>query len=154
MRTAIVGVGNLLMKDEGIGIHVAHALQRLSLPRDVEVLDCGTSIDTGFLVEEYDRLIVIDAVRGGATPGTVYRFSLDDIEQQQLPLLSVHGLGLDQAFRAAKRRESPQEVIIIGVEPGVIGWGVEPTQELRERIPAIVETVLQSIDPGGEDAGK
>ena len=152
MRTAIVGVGNLLMKDEGIGIHVAHALQKMPLPSDVEVLDCGTSIDTGFLVEEFDRLIVIDAVQGGAAPGTIYRFSLDDIEHEQLPLLSVHGLGLDQALRAAGRGECPEEIIIIGVEPGVIGWGVEPTLELRGRIPAIVETVLQSVDPGGEDA--
>ena len=153
MRTAIVGVGNLLMKDEGIGVHVAHALQQMSLPPDVEVLDCGTSIDTGFLVEAFDRLVVIDAVKGGEPPGTLYRFHLDEITQEQL-LLSAHGLGLDQALRAADRGEHPQEVIVIGIEPWEIGWGLELTPELSKKIPAIIENVLSSANPGGEDAHK
>jgi hydrogenase maturation protease len=75
-RVAILGVGNILLKDEGVGIHVIHALQDNPLLTDagVELIDGGTSPNVSYLLDGADRLIVIDAVEGGCEPGTIYRF--------------------------------------------------------------------------------
>ena len=66
MRTAIVGIGNSLMQDEGVGVHVIRALADLSLPDGVALIDAGTSSDVAFDLGGYDRVIVVDAARGGA----------------------------------------------------------------------------------------
>jgi len=152
MRTAILGVGNLLMKDEGIGVHVAQALERLPLPRNVEVIDCGTSIELAFLVDGFDKLIVIDAAQAGGKPGTIHYFSPEEIEQGQSPLLSGHELGLAQTLCASVLGSTPKEILIIGVEPSKIDWGLELSSELENRIPAIIEDILREIEPGGDDA--
>ena len=75
MTTAILGVGNLLMKDDGVGVHVARALASLDLPDDVVVIDAGTDPDVAYDVDYADRIIVIDAVLGDGPPGTIYRLS-------------------------------------------------------------------------------
>jgi len=154
MRTAILGVGNLLMKDEGIGVHVAQACARLSLPEGVEVIDGGTSIELAFLADGFDKLIVIDAVKAGGEPGTIYHFSLEEIEHGQAPILSGHELGLAQAFSASALERTPKEILIIGVEPSKIDWGLELSPELENKIPEIVKHVLREIEPGGDDARK
>ena len=81
MKIVILGVGNLLLKDEGIGIHVINALQNSPLPTDVdlEIIDGGTSPNIFYLVEKADKLIIIDAVEGGGEPGAIYRFRPGDI---------------------------------------------------------------------------
>ena len=152
MRTAILGVGNLLLKDEGIGVHVARALERLPLPRNVEVIDGGTSIDIAHLVEGFDKLIVVDAAKAGGNPGSIYHFTLEEIECGQVPLFSGHELGLYQTLRPSAFERLPHEILIIGVEPKKIAWGLELSQELENRIPEIIEAVLRKIEPGGDDA--
>ena len=64
IRVLILGVGNLLLKDEGIGVHVARRLADAGLPEDVRVVDCGTRLlDALSFIKNADRLIVVDAVR-------------------------------------------------------------------------------------------
>ena len=75
-----MGVGNVLLKDEGIGVHVARTLSKAIGSRtDLDIIDGGTSPDTFMLLENADKLIIIDAVNGGGSPGSVYRFCPDDI---------------------------------------------------------------------------
>ena len=73
-HVVILGVGNLLLSDEGVGVHVANKLMEMDLPAGVEVIEGGTD---GFrlmnVVTEADRLIVVDAVKGGSPPGSIYR---------------------------------------------------------------------------------
>ena len=152
MRTAILGVGNLLLKDEGIGVHVAQALERLPLPEGVEVIDCGTAIDVAHLVEGFDKLIVIDAAQAGGKPGTIYRLSLEDIEREENHHLSGHEFSLLWSLRLCALDGSAKEVLIIGVEPSKIDWGVELSPELENRIPEIVKNVFREIESGGADA--
>ena len=155
MRTAILGVGNLLMKDEGIGVHVAHACEQLCLPENVEVIDGGTSIELASLVEGFDRLIVVDAALAGGKPGQIYRFALEEIDQGNSPLLSSHEFGIAQALGAsAIAGNEPERIVIVGVEPKEIDWGLELSPELENRIPEIIRGVLREIEPGGDDACK
>ncbi len=139
-----MGIGNLLMKDEGVGVHVARALGRLPLPPDVEVVDGGTSLDPFFL--EVDKLIVVDAARGGGEAGAIYRFRPDDIAPESEAVLSLHQMGLMEGLKmAACAGAVPKDVVIIGVEPKEIDWGLELTPELQGKLPKVIEAVLGEI---------
>jgi hydrogenase maturation protease len=95
----IVGVGNVLLKDEGIGVHVARVLQEMSLASEVEVVDGGTSPAAFDTADGADRLIVVDAACGGGEPGTIYRFAPDELSEEPKPLTSLHDLGLLDSLR-------------------------------------------------------
>lgn len=142
----VIGVGNLLLKDEGIGIHVANALQKLNLPQGVEIIDGGTSPDLLAYAEAGDKLIIIDAARAGGEPGTVYRLRPADLATETGGTFSVHDLGIEQSLRMmALIGNEPKEIVIIGVEPKEIDWGTEPSAALQPKIPDIVKVVLREI---------
>jgi hydrogenase maturation protease len=149
MGTTIVGVGNILFKDEGIGCHVARALKQIALP-DTEVIDGGTSPGV-LLPENTDKLIVVDAARAGGTPGEVYRFELDDIALGQQPILSLHQMTLVANLLLTRARRDIPKTVIIGVEPKEIGWGLELSPELRERTPHIVKMILVELNKVGRE---
>ena len=151
METVILGVGNILLKDEGVGCHVVHALEKIPLS-NVKVVDAGTSPEVLFL-KEADKLIVVDAAKGGGTPGEVYRFKLDDIALKQPQFLSIHDISLVDNLLLTKLWHNVPETIIIGVEPKEIDWGLELSPELQEKIPQIVESILTELNttnPKGE----
>jgi len=144
MGTVILGVGNILLKDEGVGCHVAHALEKISLP-NTKVIAGGTSPDV-LLPKDINKLIVVDAAKGGGMPGEVYRFHLDDIAPGQKPFLSLHDISLVDNLLLMRLWHNIGETIIIGVEPKEIGWGLELSPELQEKIPRIVETILAELN--------
>ena len=94
MKTLILGVGNLLLKDEGVGIHVIHALEKETLPSGVHLIDGGTG---GFhliaWLEEYDRIVMIDATLDNNPPGTVRQLK-PRYASDFPPLMSAHEIGL------------------------------------------------------------
>jgi hydrogenase maturation protease len=143
MRTAIVGIGNSLMRDEGVGVHVIRALADLSLPDRVELIDAGTCSDVAFDLDGYDRVIVVDAARGGEDPGTIYRFTeeaeFDVGEGRQ----ACHDVGLLQTLREVVR-EGP-DVLILGVEPKEIDWGLDLSSVVRESVPRVIEIVKREL---------
>lgn len=92
---AVIGIGNLLMGDDGAGVHLVHQLAVKLKRTDVSVIDAGTVPDLFALVDEGVRkLIFVDAVRAGEPPGSVYRLKLDDIESQKELPFSLHDLTL------------------------------------------------------------
>lgn len=146
-RVIVLGMGNLLLQDEGVGIHVVRALQESpALPKDgLEVIDGGTSPDV-LLGLSGRKLIIVDAVKGGGEPGSVYRFTPEQIAVEGKMATSLHQLGLmDALILREQLRDRPQEVVIIGVEPGVIDWGLELSPAVREKLPRIVEVMLEEI---------
>lgn len=152
MGKFVVGIGNILMKDEGIGCHVAHTLGEADLS-DVEIIDGGTSLGVLELSEDADKLIIVDAVKGGGVPGQIYRFHIDDITLEQKPLLSLHDMSLIDSLKLIRLWHNIDEAVIIGIEPGEIGWGLELSSELQERMPQITDAVLSELNdtsPGGE----
>ncbi len=146
-RVVVVGVGNLLLKDEGIGIHAVKALQEINLPEDVKIIDGGTAPDLIAYTKAGDKLIIIDAAKAGGKPGTIYRFRPQDLAAENGNLVSTHELGVEQNLKLmALMGNEPSEIVIIGVEPKEIGWGTELSPELQPVIPEIVEVVLKEID--------
>lgn len=148
-RIAVVGIGNVLLKDEGVGVHVARALREVvqTGKADLDVIDGGTSPDAFLLLEGVRKLVLIDAVNGGGNPGSVYRFHPDDIVFKRKYTVSAHQIGLLYSlqmmeFSACK----PEEVVIIGVEPKEIGWGMELSAELRGKLPQIIKVVMDELN--------
>jgi len=147
-RVAVLGVGNLLLKDEGIGIHVAHAMQGMPAPSNVEleVIDGGTLPDAPLSCGEVDKLIVVDAVQAGGEPGAIYRFNSQDIKPDNRVLTSLHQVSLlENLWLMDKFDQKPKDVVIIGVEPEDMSWGLELSAKLRQRIPQIIKVALEEV---------
>ena len=145
MGKFVVGIGNTLLKDEGVGCHVAHALERIPLP-DVEIIDGGTSSDVLQLIDDADKLIIVDAVRGGGVPGEIYRFRPEDVTLEEEHLLSLHDMSFVDSLKLMRLWRNIGEAVIIGIEPREIGWGLELSAELREKMPRIIDTVLEELN--------
>jgi len=155
-RILVLGLGNILLRDEGIGVHVAGRLQKQDLPDNVEVIDGGTATLDILLSEEGRyKLLVIDALRAGGKPGSIYHARLKAGQKDELPRIfgqpkeskiSLHQVGLIEALVAAeKMNRAPEEVVIIGVEPGQVDCGLELTEPVRQSVPQIIEKVLEEI---------
>jgi hydrogenase maturation protease len=152
MGKFVVGVGNVLLRDEGIGCHVVHALEGIPLP-DVKIIDGGTCPDVVQFLEGADKLVIVDAVKGGGTPGQIYRFHLKDITLEQKPFLSLHDVGLIDSLMLMQLWHNIDETVIIGIEPREINWGLELSLELQEKMPQIIDAILSELNntnPKGE----
>lgn len=145
----MIGVGNLLLKDEGVGVHLIQALQKAppTGKGDLMIIDGGTCPDAFQLLPEgIDRLIIVDAVRGGCAPGTIYRFTPQDRRFRTGRVTSLHQLGLAEGLHMMEHTGlMPRDVVIIGVEPKEIGWGLEMSPELQQRVPQIIDLVDKEI---------
>ena len=143
----VLGVGNFLLSDEGVGIHVAQQLQTQSLPSDVEVIDGGTG---GFELISYfsgrKKVIIIDAVDGDCEPGTVLRFTPEDLNIAWRPSLSAHQTSVEELLHFSKELSPPPEVVVIGVIPKETRrLSTSLSKTVKKQIPNIVAAVLKEI---------
>lgn len=102
------------------------------------------------IFQEMERIIVIDAVKGGGKPGAVYRITPEELEAEQDRPLSLHQVGLLDVLGMARQLGPVAEVVIIGVEPKEIRWGMDLSPEVREKVPVVVEAVLEELGLRGE----
>ena len=148
-KVVVLGAGNELLRDEGVGVHVARALGEEDLAAPVEVIEGGTVLDCLPGDEPISKLVIVDAVYGGGEPGAIYRFSPEDVEPEGRLVSSVHQLGLlDGLWLSEAAGIKPRETVIIGIEPKVVEWGTELSAELEGRICEIVKRVLKETGCG------
>jgi len=144
VRSLILGIGNLLLCDEGVGVHVAHALQREQLPENVVTLEVGTAfLDAIPEIEQADRIIIVDAMQADHAPGTIYRVPFEDCVKPEC-IASLHGFDLSRVLFLAGRDTLP-DVIVIGVEPARIDWGTDLSPEVQKMIPSVLDAVKAEI---------
>ena len=147
-RVVVLGVGNELTKDDGVGVHVARALAEENLTYPAEIIEGATIIDCLPDGKPIRKLVVVDAVCGGGEPGVIYRLTLDQVEAEQGWVTSVHQLGLFDSLRMSEIVGiKPMETVIIGVEPNEVVWGMELSPKVQGRIPEVVRLVLKEISP-------
>lgn len=147
-KIVILGVGNLLLSDEGVGVHVASEFMKIELPPEVSVVEGGTD---GFrllnVITEADRLIVVDAVRGGADPGSIYRFNIEDVSNCPASFkTSVHQIGILEVINLSDLIGKKPHTTIIGVEPKSLEMGMELTPEIKSKMPKIIELIFQELE--------
>jgi len=146
-KIVILGVGNLLLSDEGVGVHVATELMKTKLPPEVSVVEGGTD---GFrllnVITEADRLIVIDAVRGGAEPGSIYRFDIDDVRNCPSGFkTSVHQIGILEVIDLSELIGKRPHTTIIGIEPKSLEMGMELSPEIKSKVPRMIDLIFEEL---------
>jgi len=147
-RLVVMGLGNLLTTDDGVGVHVVKMLsEKKLLPDHVEIIDAGTaSLDVLELFDENDKIIVIDAVRAGHPPGTLYKFNAREVRSKPKVSMSLHQMSfLESIHMADLIGKAPKEVTVIGVEPGDMSFSTELSPEIKKKVPEIIRHVKECI---------
>ena len=153
LATVVIGLGNPLRADDGVGVRVARLLVEQTLPENVEVVDGGTQgLGLITLMEGRQRAILVDAANVGSSPGEFVRFTPDEARLQgDEAHLSVHAGGVRDALLLAQAlKVLPDEVIILGVQPANLDWNSALSPEVEAALPSLVEAVLAEIVDGGQ----
>lgn len=148
-KIAIVGMGNTLLSDDGIGVHVVEALQEMGIDRDgsIQLVDAATSPDILLSLDAVDKLILIDAADGGCEPGAVYRFGPEEVDTNGARVDSLHEVNLAHTLWMMEvLGRKPDDIVVFGIEPKRINFGLDPSVELVQKIPEIAELVLEEIE--------
>ena len=147
-KNLILGIGNILLSDEGIGVRVAERMQRMSLPPDVEVLEGGVKgLDLIYFIEGREKVIVVDAVKAGAPPGTLFRFTDKDLAAKKGTLRSAHGIDfLDVIAITGFMGIKPPEIIFLGIEPESLDAGMELSPLIEKNIPILINLVMKELE--------
>jgi hydrogenase maturation protease len=150
--TIVLGLGNLVHADDGVGVHAIQALQQDSrVPPGVVLLDGGTQ-GLGLLhhISGVRRLLVVDAIDAGEPCGTLLRFEGKALHG--LPgKTSVHQLGFaDMMIALQLLGESPGEVVVFGVQPESTEWGAELTQSVANALAPLVDQVVAQLETWDE----
>jgi hydrogenase maturation protease len=146
----IMGVGNLLLSDEGVGVHVAQKMMEMDLPPHVHVVEGGTD---GFglinVIMAADRLILVDAVRGGGKPGSIYRFDIEDCPfDADIFKTSVHQISILEVINLSSLIGSTPKTTIIGVEPESLEMGMELSLTVEATVPRVIKLIMEEAEKG------
>jgi hydrogenase maturation protease len=152
VETLILGVGNLLMSDEGVGVHV---IQRLvaayQLPEEVQILDGGTlGMDLLYYLEGVENLLLIDAVEAHKEPGALIRLEGDDVPAFLSIKISPHQLGVPDMLAAAKLKGIyPPRIVLWGVQPERLELGLDLSPKVESKVDTIIENILVQLQAWG-----
>lgn len=146
VKTAVIGVGNILMGDDGVGVHAIRELQQRGAPDYITCIDGGTaSFDALDACGDCGDIIVVDAVRAGGAPGTIYRMTLD--EWRSTRGISLHDVTLLDAISMAEAFDGRDiRVRVIGIEPDEIGPGLELSQPVREKLDELINCISKELE--------
>jgi hydrogenase maturation protease len=154
-QALILGAGNLLLSDDGAGVHVIQRLQEVvELPEEVRVLDGGTlGLNLLPFLEGVSYLVIVDAMETGQPPGTLRRLAGDEVPAYFSVKMSPHQIGLPDMLFAAKLRDLyPREVVVWGVQPGSTEVGLELTPAVAAQVDLLVTKILEELARWGLDA--
>ena len=144
-KVLVMGVGNTLLQDDGIGVHVTETLKASQhSPPGIDYIDGGT-IGLSLLpeIEEADAVVIVDASEIGEPPGAMRIFRNTEIDQQLSgKKKTVHEVALSDLFSAAAiRGRCPSERALVAIQPASTDWGLEPTADVKAAIPRACEAI-------------
>lgn len=148
MKTLVLGLGNVLLQDEGVGVRAVERLQHhIDLPSDVEVLDGGTlGLELLSRFEGVERLIVVDAVDAAAPPGARLRFVDQKIPASRGPMMSPHQLSLPHLLALARVQGIlPSSVVLWGMQVQQVGMGLNLSPPVAAQLDALVQAVVEEV---------
>jgi hydrogenase maturation protease len=151
-KTLVLGVGNKLMSDEGVGVHVIERLAAgYKIPPEVQILDGGTlGMDLLYYLEGIENLLLIDAVETHKGPGTIIR-----LEDEAVPVflslkISPHQLGVPDMLAAAKFKDLyPKRLVLWGVQPELMEIGLELSPLIESKVDILVGNLVEQLKAWG-----
>lgn len=152
MKAVVLGVGNTLRADEGVGVRVVEALERdYRLPAGAVAIDAGTSsMEMLEVLSHLDFLLVVDAIAAGKPPGTLVKLAGDEVPVFFRRNLSPHGIGLSDVLAALEfMGAEPRETVIVGVQPVSLELSTELTPEVAACVPTLVAQTVAELSARG-----
>lgn len=147
-QALILGTGNLLLSDDGLGVHTIRRLQEtVELPAEVQILDGGTlGLNLLPFLEGISYLLIVDAMQTGQPPGTLRRLAGDEVPAYLAIKMSPHEIGVPDMLFAAKLRDLyPHEVVIWGVQPATTEVGLALSPPVAAQLDPLVEEILAEL---------
>ncbi len=148
-KIMILGIGNILYSDEGIGVHCIPSLHQYFADDETVIVEDGATDGMMLLpfIEETDHLIIIDAINANQEPGTLIKLEDEDIPKYTNVKLSIHQLGFKEVLAVAQIREKyPKHVVMVGMQPFSLKLNPEITSEAKTVAPKIIEAVIKQVE--------
>lgn len=152
IKISLIGLGNLLLGDEGVGVHAVEALKKkYDFPEEIRLLDGGTlGLDLLPLIEGMDRVLFVDAVDLKEKPGTIAVIEGEGLPSLLEPKLSLHHVGLTDLLLASSFLGTrPAEIALVGIQPETLEIGLELSPTIQGRFDRLLETVLEKLREWG-----
>ncbi len=148
-KLLVLGVGNLLLTDDGVGVHAIQELeQEAHWDREqVDFMDGATfTQDIFYIFQDYEWVLVLDAVKGRQDPGTIYRFTEENLVNNKEQRLSLHDIDLLDSLKMAELLGNKPKLIMLGMEPLTISdWAVELSPPVQAAYPRFLEAARREI---------
>ncbi len=141
----LLGVGNILLTDEGFGVHVVNQLREdYVFNPPITILDGGTmGMELLTYMRGMTKLLLVDAINGGDAPGTVYEFPHEEMNSYFTEAISVHEVGMQDILRIRALQEDPlEDAVVIGVEPESLELGLDLSETTQVVVKDVKERIL------------
>ena len=151
-RIALIGLGNILLKDEGVGVHAVEALKRnCEFPEEVRLIDGGTlGLDLLPLIEGLEKILFVDAMDLKKEPGTIAVIEDQEIPSLLEPKLSLHHVGLsDLLFASRFMGNQPAKMALVGIQPETMEIGLDLSPAILHRFEELLQTVVGKLREWG-----
>ena len=151
-KALVLGLGNILLSDEGLGVRVVERLRKsYRFPPEIRVMDGGTlGLDLLSYLEGVDQLLVIDALEMGEEPGTITRLVGDEVPASLSVKISPHQMGLADLLAAARLQGLyPQEVVLLGIQPGSIDTGLDLSPPVEAQVDRVIDEIVMELKGWG-----
>jgi hydrogenase maturation protease len=155
MQILIYGAGNLILSDEGFGVHFVRHMEKVyQIPENVELYDGGTlGIMVHFKFEESDRVILVDVVQAKGEPGDIFRYEREDIMLKKIPVkMSPHQIGLQEMLLISEMRDAPKpDLTFFGIVAGSLEPGDQLSPPLQAGLEKVAALVIEELKTVGVD---
>ena len=151
-KFTLIGLGNILLRDEGVGVHAVEALRKnFDFPEDVRLIDGGTlGLDLLPFIEGMEKILFIDAVDLRKEPGTIAIIEDEDLPSFLAPKLSLHHVGLsDLLFASSFMGIRPSKITLIGIQPEKVEVGLTLSATVTENFEKFLKTILEKLREWG-----
>lgn len=151
-EVTVLGIGNIILCDEGFGVRAAETLDaKYEFPDNVQILDGGTlGMELLRFITGTKKLLILDSINGGEAPGTIFRFEDKAVIEHFYDKLSAHEVGIQDvlAFLAVSGKAIPN-VVVIGAQPYNLGAGVGLSPEMEKLLPVMADKAVAELKNWG-----